>query len=298
MGNAIEPHIGLFSRMASIKYLPPAHASLDKVQWLCGNGTNLEDVNLVLFIEMNHPVCFKNSLPGVYRLHKRWNAKDGEEKDRIKKSFKVFVVSTAFGDWHVNNMRRTKEWLDTGDTKGEVSGEYGSRLKHFEHLKDLPLGMDTMERRTRNRAKLKVMAAKMLEEQPWHHDPHVPKEQTLTSLTNYLSGRPFYGVAAEANDFTQHSPAFLLFNKEREVLWRHTGNVSDVHVRDLVLEYVMGVKSKPLITEEFRQACLAEYRAAKKYAPGAHRGEAIIHHDGVNLDAPKEEPKDEEEKKE
>jgi hypothetical protein len=71
-----------------------------------------------------------------------------------------------------------------------------------------------------------------------------------------------------------------------------------VHLRDELLPYLMGVKKvKPLITEEFRQAALAEYRKAKKFPPGAHVGAAVIHHDGkVNLDAPKEEKKDEPEK--
>ncbi len=78
-------------------------------------------------------------------------------------------------------------------------------------------------------------------------------------------------------------------------MFRFVGNALDVHLRDELLPYLMGVKKiKPLITEEFRQAALAEYRKAKKYAPGAHVGGVVVHHDGkVNLDAPKEEAKDE-----
>jgi hypothetical protein len=75
---------------------------------------------------------------------------------------------------------------------------------------------------------------------------------------------------------------------------RGAGNALDVHLRDELLPYLMGVKKiKPLLTEEFRQSAIAEYRRAKKYAPGAHVGSVVVHHDGkVNLDAPKEEPKD------
>ncbi len=84
--------------------------------------------------------------------------------------------------------------------------------------------------------------------------------------------------------------------QEKNVLFRFVGNALDVHLRDVLLPYLMGIKKPtPLCSTEFRNAALAEYRAAKKYPPGAHVGSAVVHHDGkVNLDAPKE---SEEEKK-
>ena len=73
-----------------------------------------------------------------------------------------------------------------------------------------------------------------------------------------------------------------------------------MHLRDVLLPYLMGIKKpSPLCSTEFRNAALAEYRAAKKYPPGAHVGSAVVHHDGkISLDAPKEEEAPKEEKKE
>jgi hypothetical protein len=70
-----------------------------------------------------------------------------------------------------------------------------------------------------------------------------------------------------------------------------------VHLRDELLPYLMGVKKpRPLCSDEFRNTALAAYRNAKKFAPGAHVGATVVHHDGkVNLDAP---PKEEEKKDE
>jgi len=283
--------------MATIKYLPPAKIDLTAVQWLTAAKTEFADINVVLFFEMNEPVCFKNSLPALFALHERWAQGSGSEADKIKKTFKAFAVSSALGDWHINNMRRTKEWIADYKTKGQVSGEYGSRILELKYPEDLAIGMDTVERRTRNREKLKKEAEKMLYEQPWQHDHHMTPDHTLRVLTNYLVSKPFYGKATEANDITQHTPSWLIFDKEGNVLWRHVGNALDVHVRDVLLPYLMGIKQpKPLCPEEFRQAALAEYRAATKYPPGAHVGKVVAHHDGdtSSLYPPKEEKKDEE----
>ncbi len=85
--------------------------------------------------------------------------------------------------------------------------------------------------------------------------------------------------------------------QEKNTLFRFIGNALDVHLRDVLLPYLMGIKKPvPLCSDEFRNAALAQYRAAKKYPPGAHVGSAVLHHDGkVNLDAP---PKEEEKKDE
>merc|ERR1711916_188098 len=92
---------------------------------------------------------FENSLPALFALHERWAVGHGNEADKLKKTFKAFAVSSALENWHVNNMRRTKEWLETGRTQGTVYNEYGSRIKELAHPANLPIGMDTVERRTR-----------------------------------------------------------------------------------------------------------------------------------------------------
>ena len=246
---------------------------------------------------MNETVCFKNSLPTLFDLHERWGHGHGKEADKLKKTFKGFGVSTANGDWQWNNIRRTKEWLATGKTVGRVYYENATRFKEVKHPDSLPIGMDLIERRTRNRSKLQVQAEKILAEQPWQHDHHMTPDHTLHQLTNYLSSRPFYGKATEANDLSQSTPAWIIFDKAGNVLWRMVGNVLDVHLRDVLLPYLMNVKSaKPLCSEKTRQETLEEYRTATKYAPGAHVGKVVVHHDGdlSSLYPPiKEEPKDE-----
>jgi len=289
--------------MSKIKYLPPSKTTLKDVQWLTAAPTEFADFNLVLFFEMNEPVCFKNSLPAMFDLHNRWGLGHGKEADKLKKTFRCFAVSTAMDNWHVNNMRRTKEWIETTKTKGQVSGEYGSRIQELPHPPNMAIGMDLIERRTRNREKLKKMAEKMLYEQPWQHDHHQTPEHTLRILTNYLVSRPFVGKVADANDMNQHTPSFIIFDKEGNTIWRATGNILDVHLRDILLPYLMNVKkAKPLLTQEDRDAFLAEYRASKKYPPGAHVGAVVTHHDGdtshLYPPPPKEEEAPAEDKKE
>ena len=288
------------------------------MQWLTAGSTELGDINVVrvhflffpffcpffflflfrqvLFFEMNEPVNFKtgSGLPALISLHRRWG-EGGAEADKIKRTFRAFAVSTCLGDWEVNNLRRTKEWLEDGVTKGQVHDEFGSRVLTLEHPKNLPIGMDVVERRTRNRAKLTKEAEKLLYEQPWQHDHNLDPSHTVKVLTNYLTSKPFYGKCAQANDVTQNTPTFLIFDKDRNVLWRFVGNCLEVHIRDTILPWLMDIKKpQPLITEEFRQAALAAYRNTKKLPPGAHVGKVVAHHDGkVNLDAPKEEKKDE-----
>ena len=51
-----------------------------------------------------------------------------------------------------------QEWLGDGITKGTVHNEYGSRVLKLEPPSTLAIGMDVVERRTRNREKLKKQA--------------------------------------------------------------------------------------------------------------------------------------------
>ncbi len=185
------------------------------MQWLTAGPTELADINLLLFFEMNEPVCFKLSLPSLFGLHNRWGLGVGSEADKIKRTFRCFGISTCLENWEINNLRRTKEWLADGITKGTVHNEFGSRILKLDHPATLPIGMDVVERRTRNREKLKKQAEKMLHEQPWQHDPHLSTEHTLRVLTNYLVSKPFYGKSAEANDITQHTPSWIIFDKAR-----------------------------------------------------------------------------------
>jgi hypothetical protein len=106
-----------------------------------------------------------------------------------------------------------QEWLADGITKGTVHNEYGSRVLKLDPPAKLAIGMDVVERRTRNREKLKKQAAKMLYEQPWQHDPHLQEDHTLKVLTNYLISKPFYGKCAEANDISQHTPSWIICDK-------------------------------------------------------------------------------------
>jgi hypothetical protein len=100
-------------------------------------------------------------------------------------STRCFAVSTALEDWEINNIRRTKEWLANGVTKvcglcdcfcffgglrfscqkGKVHDEYGSRILELVPPPFLTIGMDVVERRTRNREKLKKVAQQLLHEQ-------------------------------------------------------------------------------------------------------------------------------------
>jgi hypothetical protein len=109
-----------------------------------------------------------------------------------------------------------QEWLADGITKGQVHDEYGSRVLKLEVPPSLAVGMDVVERRTRNREKLKKEAAKMLHEQPWQHDAHLSEAHTLKVLTNYLISKPFYGKCAEANDVGQHTPTWIICDKASE----------------------------------------------------------------------------------
>ena len=228
---------------------------------------------------MNEPVCFQNALPGLFRLHQRWDQGVGKECDKLKHSFKCFAVSTALEDYHINNTKRTKEWLANGETKGRVHDDFGAQTLSLKHPDGLAIGMDKMVRRSRNREKAKKEAEQLVHEQPWQHDPNIAMEDTIRSLTNYMISKPFKPVCAEKNDFVQFTPAWMIFNKKMEVIFRYNGNVMDVQLRDFLLPYLMGVKqASPLIDEKFRQQQIDEYRAAVKYKPGEHKGKVIKHH--------------------
>ena len=87
---------------------PPSHTSLDHVQWLTPGSTDLADINLLLFFELNERICFQNALPVLFGLHNRWGMGVGTEADKIKRTFRCFAVSTCLQDSEINNMRRTK----------------------------------------------------------------------------------------------------------------------------------------------------------------------------------------------
>jgi hypothetical protein len=69
--------------------------NLQHVQWLSGSS-ELADLNLLLFFEMNEPVCFKVSLPALFSLHERWGVGHGKEADKIKRTFKSDFFSPVF----------------------------------------------------------------------------------------------------------------------------------------------------------------------------------------------------------
>lgn len=228
---------------------------------------------------MNEPICFNNALPALFGLHNRWGVGVGNEADKLKKTFKCFAISTALEDYHINNLKRTKEWLINGETKGRVQNEFGSRCLNLKHPDSLAIGMDKMVRRSRNRDKAKKEAESILHEQPWQHDPHLPMEDTLKHLTNYLISKPLKPTCANVNDMLQYSPSWMIFDKERNVIFRYNGNVSAPQLRDVLLPYLMAVKKPvPLIEETFRQKQIDDYRAATKYGVGELKGKVVKHY--------------------
>lgn len=83
----------------------------------------------------------------------------------------------------------------------------------------------------------------------------VQMAQTMRLLTNYLSSRPYKAIAAEANDITQHSPSWIIHDKEGNVVFRYLGHCMDGQLRDVLLPYLMGVE-KPSTTALRREVWL------------------------------------------
>lgn len=160
-------------------------------------------------------------------------------------------------------------------------GWYCSRqwdVKHASFAKTIAVGMDTIQRRSRNPKKLQREAEALLQAEPWRQDPNLEPAVNLRITMNQLSDFPFHSVCAQANHCLQTTPFWLIHDKEGNVLFRFTSHLSDCRMRDVLLPYLMGVqKIEPLITVAKRNQVLADYRASKKYAPGQHRGDVVVH---------------------
>ena len=61
--------------------------------------------------------------------------------------------------------------------------------------------------------------------------PFLQKSQTIHTLTNYLSSKPFKAVVADANDVTQHTPTWVVHDREGRVLFRYVGHWLDGQMR-------------------------------------------------------------------
>lgn len=171
----------------SLKYLPPTHIEeLESVTWINGGGyKGHADINIACFFEMNNMVCFERSLPAIFYLHSLWGP-NGSDAGKIKKSFQAVCISTGLKDYHWNNERRTKSWVDTQTTVGRVHDEWGSVIQKVEFPKDIHIGVDKFVKRSRNAQKIKKEALEMLKNKPWLRDPNSLEEKTLRNLEGYL----------------------------------------------------------------------------------------------------------------
>lgn len=173
------------------------------------------------------------------------------------------------------------EWLVTGETKGDVYSNRQWNVKHASFAKTIPIGVDTLVRRSRNPDKLRKEAQALLEAQPWLHDPNLDPALNLRVVMNHLNDFPFRSLCAEANDCKQTTPFWIIHDRMGNVLFRFTSHLTDCRMRDVLLPYLMGVQAiEPLITVEYRNKKLEEYKKRKQAPVGALRGEVVVHHDG------------------
>lgn len=221
---------------------------------------------------MNQPVCFNLSLPALIGLHQRWEKGVGNEASRIKRTFKCIAISTALSDYQWNNARRTREYLQSGSTVGRVREEGPLQLAF---PSTISVAMDTLVRRSRGAKKVANEAHALYEASPWSGE----EEGAEKLLRQWLRSRPFRAVSAESSGAERMSPTWMVVDQQGQVVWRHEGHCMDVHLRDILLPFVMQTQvMKPLLTQQERDALMAQYRATKRRAPGEFAGTVVVKH--------------------